>query len=1132
MKNRRYGRMIVALFTVILIITTSVLPVFASGYDPYIGMEYDYSEKGTIDVYVGELEDNEAYYYGGSYYYYSNYCHYYKINGKTAYCCWSNMNAPTPQRDNRTKYFIGNNAARSKALYYFLWGNGDTPSGRNEKIASGLPTKFLGNNITYYKDYIQAITDYARENSLPGEYDYNDHSDSVMAYLIGHFIMDDMMNEGDGIRVVGYYLDPDSPIVYGVNKLVNEVLYNWDVIDKVPAVPASARVFYCFPDRESGLDDYSQGLMSIENSPTGGFAIQKKSANADITNGNSCYSLKGAEFTIYNDKDATKKVTSVTTNDKGYAEVDDLKAGTYYVKETKAPKGYVANTKIFSVNVKSGDKPSANVLEVAEQPGNDPAAIIIYKNDPDHVEKDESGKDVKKPIAGVQFELCYYDADPNTTKSLSDLGNKQPTRRWVLQSDARGITRLGDDWKVTGDEFYRISANGTPVIPIGCLTLKEIKTASGYQLDPTVRFARVTEESAENHETIKFSDSELVNDSLDYPNYQTTTEISKKSITTQKELPGASLKVTDNNGTIVDEWVSTNKAHVIRGLIVGDKYTLTETIPVDGYSTADSIEFTVLGENKVTQVTMYDDVTKYKFIKIDGKGKALSGVTLRVEEVSDSEDKFAEEWTTDGTPHDIIGKLVVGNIYKLIELKAPDGYYLAEPVTFKVSDDSDIHTITMKNYISTTYISKKSITTEEELPGAELVVKDKDGNIVDEWTSTDEEHLIEGLKIGETYILTETISPDGYVVSSDIEFIVNADGTATHVEMTDDITKFKFIKVNEDGEPVEGAVLRIEKYKGTEKSTADEAAPDVNVWEPIPDEEWTTDKDGTPHEVNGKLVVGKRYRLVELSAPKGYNLASPVEFTVENTAEPIEVKMVDTTTQVTKTDITGEKEVPGAKLIIRDKDGNIVDEWISGEEHHFAENLIEGETYTLEEVIPAPGYVTAEPVKFTVTKDGVSTAVTMKDAPTKIVIRKLDDNSKPISGAKLQILDKDGKVVEEWTTDGTNHLIEGKLVVGEVYTLHEVSAPEGYEVAKDIEFAVKDTADEQEINMIDVYKGDSKISTPDQPTKSSSTQGGGATMQTGQETAGVLIALAALVISAACIIFYRKKRNSDTRDES
>lgn len=1129
MKKTNIKRAFTSILAIVLVLVTGIIPTLAVSIDPYIGMEYDYSEEGKIDVFVGTLSNGEAYYYGGSYYYPSNYCHYYRINGKTAYCCWSNMNAPSAQNNSRTKYYIGNHAARAKAMYYFNWANSATPTGRNEKIASGLPTSFLGKKITYYKDYVQAITDYARDNRLSGEVNYSNYNDDIMGYLIGHFIMDDMMNSGNGIRVSGVYLDPNSPIVKGVYKLVDEILYNDNVIAKVPSVPSSVRVFYCFPDRESGRDIYSQGLMSMEAAPTGAMAIQKSSANTSITKDNSCYSLKGAEFTIYSDKDATKKVKSITTDDKGYAEASDLKAGTYYIKETKAPKGYMLNKEIFTVKVKAGDKASANVLKVADQPGNDPASLVIFKNDPDHIEKDENGKEVKKGLAGVEFELCYYDADPETTKTLADLGNKTPRRKWTIKTDADGYATLDTDWKVSGDDFYYLNGTKTVVVPIGCLTLNETKAADGYIIDNTVRFARVTESMAENHEMIKFSGTDLVNDSVDYPNRQTETVISKKSITTQEELPGAKLKVTDKSGNIVDSWTSTTDAHIIKGLTVGKTYTLTETISPNGYSTASSIDFTVLGNGETTKVTMYDDVTKYNFIKVDEKGNQLKGVELRVDEVTDDGKKLIEKWTTNGTVHEINGKLTVGKTYILTEVKAPDGYPLAKPIKFTVSDDSYTHVVKMENVISKTYISKKSITTQEELPGAELIVKDKEGNVVDEWTSTNEEHLIEGLKIGETYILTETISPDGFVVSSDVEFTVNDDGSVTHVEMTDDITKFKFIKVDENGDPVEGAVLRLEAFEKNTDSTPDELYPseENGKWIPVPGEEWTTDKEGTPHEVNGKLVVGMLYRLVEVSAPKGFNLATPIEFKVENTADPVEITMVNTTTKVTKTDITGEKEVPGATLIVRDKDGNIVDEWISGEEHHNVENLIEGETYTLEEKIPAPGYVTADPITFTVKNGGISTDITMKDAPTKIVISKIDDDGKPVAGAKLQILDKDGNVIEEWTTDGKDHVIEAKLIVGETYTLHEVSAPDGYEVAEDISFTVNDTAEEQVVSMIDAFKSNTKISTPDQPTKSSSNQGGGSVVQTGQGTIGLMIALAVIMISVACFVIYRKKRENN-----
>jgi uncharacterized surface anchored protein len=956
LKKTNFKRAFTSILAIVLVLVTGIIPTLAVSIDPYIGMEYDYSEEGTIDLFVGTLDNGEAYYYGGSDYYPYNYCHYYRINDKTAYCCWSNMNAPSEQYSNRTKYYIGNNAARAKAMYYFNWANPATPTGRNEKIASGMPASFLGKDITYYKDYVQAITDYAMEYSLDGEVDYSDYNDDIMGYLIGHLTMDDMMNAGDGIHVSGVYLDPDSPIVKGVYKLVDEILYNDSVMAKVPAVPSSARVFYCFPDRESGRDIYSQGLMSIEAAPTGGFEIDKRSSNAEMTDKNACYSFKDAEFEVYTNSNATDKIKTLVTDKNGYADIDGLKPGTYYFKETKAPKGYKLNPDIFKVTVKAGDKPKDNVVKVYDEPGNDPASLVIFKNDPDHIEKDENGKEVKKGLAGVEFELSYYDADPETTKSLADLGNKTPTRTWKLKTDSDGYARIANDWKIGGDDFYYSAYGdkgqplGTPSVPIGCLTLQETKAADGYIIDNTVRFARVTESMAENHEMIKFSGTDLVNDSVDYPNRQTETVISKKSITTQEELPGASLEVKDKGGKVVDEWVSTDEAHTIRGL-----------------------------------------------------------------------------------------------------------------------------------------------------------------------------------KPGETYTLIETISPDGFVISTDIEFTVNSDGSVTHVEMVDDTTKFEFVKVDEEGNPVEGAVLRIEVFKENSNSTPDEASASENgKWEPVPDEEWTTDKEGTPHKVEGKLAVGKRYRLVEVKAPKGFNIAAPIEFTVENTTEPVAVKMVDTTTRVSKTDITGEKEIPGAKLIVRDKDGNIVDEWTSTEDIHFADNLIEGETYTLEESIPAPGYVTAEPITFTVTKDGISTDVTMKDEPTKVVIRKVDEDNKPLSGAKLQILDKDNNVIDEWTTDGKDHLIEAKLIVGETYTLHEVTAPDGYEVAEDISFTVKDTAEEQVVSMTDAFKSNTKISTPDQPTKSSSNQGGGAVVQTGQGTIGLMIALAVIMISVACFVFYRKKKENNT----
>ena len=1134
---KRYSlKVFASLLAVLMILTASVLPAFALEHDPYFGAEYTYSEKGEIDL----TTTGEQYFYGG----YDGldsglygYCYHFFINGNTAYCCWSNMKTPIVQKDTKTKYIINNNAVRSKALYYFAYADEGTPTQRNDAIAEGLPTEFLGKKITYYKDYIQAVVDYAKNHhSIQGEYNYNKYDDNTMAYIVSHLVMDDMLNNGKGVRVADgrYFFSPYSDLIVAVHKLVTEVLYNKPVMSNVPNVPNNLRIFYCFPDRENGYNNESQGLISLEEIPTGGFEIQKKSANPEITDGNECYNLKDAEFTIYSDKALTKVVKTVKTDKKGYADIDGLKAGTYYVKETVPPKGYEISTETFSVTVKAGDKPADNVLPVPEQPGNDPSRVMIFKNDPDHVEKDEHGNDVKKPIPGVTFEICYYDADPEKTTSLADLGDRAPKRTWVIKTDDDGYAALGNAWKVDGsdDFYYQYNATGqpfgNPVVPIGCLTLTEKQEAPGYYKDTTIRFARVTEDMAKNNETIKFSDTALTNDSINYPNYETETHVSKKDITTQEEKPGAHLKVTDKDGAVVDSWTSTNEEHIIKGLTVGETYTLTETLAPDGYVTSSDVTFTVLDGGKVTTVIMYDDITKYEFIKVDEKGKPLTGAVLKVEEVSDREGKFVEEWTTDGTAHKIFGKLVVGRTYKFSEIKAPAGYVLAEPEIFVVGNNSELHTLTAKNVLTETLVSKKSITTMEELPGAELVVTDKDGKEVDKWTSTNEEHHIKGLNPGETYTLTETLAPYGYVISNSIQFTVNTDGTVTKVEMVDDTTKFEFIKVNSKGEPVEDCVLRIEHFKGV--YAVDAATPDEIVtqelWEPVEGEEWTTDKEGKPHVVHAKLAVGERYRLVEVSAPEDYTLAKPIEFTVENTAETVEIKMVNTVTSVTKTDINGDKEVPGATLIVRDKDGNIVDQWVSTDEAHHVKDLTVGETYTLEESIPAPGYATADPIEFTVTEDGVDTDLIMKDAPVKVVIHKLDDNKKPVKGAKLQILDKDKKVIDEWVSDGTDHLIEGKLVVGETYTLHEVSAPEGYTVAKDIEFTIKDTADEQEVTMIDVYTGGSKISTPDQPTKTTNNQNSGS-VKSGQGTWGLMIAVAIVLLSASCVVYFRKKKDNE-----
>ena len=201
-----------------------------------------------------------------------------------------------------------------------------------------------------------------------------------------------------------------------------------------------------------------------------------------------------------------------------------------------------------------------------------------------------------------------------------------------------------------------------------------------------------------------------------------------------------------------------------------------------------------------------------------------------------------------------------------------------------------------------------------------------------------------------------------------------------------------------------------------------------------------------------------------------------------------------TKVQITKTDMVTKEEIPGAKLTIFDKSGETVETWTSGKEPHMIERLKPG-TYTLREELAPDGYVRAEDVKFTVKETGEIQKVAMVDDYTKVQITKTDMvTKKELPGAKLTIFDKDGKKVESWTSGKEPHMIE-KLKPG-TYTLREVTAPNGYEVAEDVRFIVKESGEIQKVAMVDAPKGTKKTNTPSGGGGSSTPKGGSSTPST------------------------------------
>lgn len=315
------------------------------------------------------------------------------------------------------------------------------------------------------------------------------------------------------------------------------------------------------------------------------------------------------------------------------------------------------------------------------------------------------------------------------------------------------------------------------------------------------------------------------------------------------------------------------------------------------------------------------------------------------------------------------------------------------------------------------------------------------------------------------YVVREIEAPTGYILSDEsYPVTVCEDGQTITVRTVNKPITVELSKIDVYGEELIGAEMQLIDSEG-------------NVVD-----EWIS--DGTNHVIS-ELSAGS-YVLKEIAAPDGYVIATDIRFTVDVygnvTVENVDstavsengnplIVMVDDTTkvQISKQDITTGEELPGATIQIIDKDGNVVEEWVSTNESHFIEaELISGEKYTLHETAAPDGYVIANDVEFTVNSDGTVTEVVMRDDTTKVQISKRDiTTDKELAGATLQIIDENGNVVEEWVSTDEAYFIEGKLIAGKEYTLKEIIAPEGYEIANEIRFTVNEDGSVTEVVMYD-----------------------------------------------------------------
>ena len=466
-----------------------------------------------------------------------------------------------------------------------------------------------------------------------------------------------------------------------------------------------------------------------------------------------------------------------------------LPLGSYHIAETQPPYGYVGTDASFDVTLAWDNQMQEIVAADAVEFHNEreKAKVGIYKTD----------LESSKYLAGAVFNLYtaddIYDADGSLVFAAGELVATSP------ETNADGSTYFDCDIPIRGEK-YGSSTHKDATTNSGKYIVKEIRAPLGYY---------VNEESMEVTFTYDGQAVQVLESTCtDKP---TEMWVSKRDLTNDEELPGATLSIKDTDGNVVTSWVSTDTPHRVMGLHLGDTYTLTETRPADGYALADEITFRLLqkvdenGSNLQeaevyylttknflfwtwddwkllddATVIMRDDTIKAEFSKKDlTTMEELPGAELTI---TDKDGKEIERWVSTDKPH-YIEKLPAGD-YTLTEVKAPDGYAFAESVPFTVLPTGEVQKFEMRDDVIKVEISKVDITTNKELPGAELTITNKDGKVMERWVSTDKPHYIEKLPAGD-YTLTEITAPDGYEIAEDISFTVLPNGDVQRVVMKD-----------------------------------------------------------------------------------------------------------------------------------------------------------------------------------------------------------------------------------------------------------------------------------------------------------------------------------------------------------
>lgn len=826
------------------------------------------------------------------------------------------------------------------------------------------------------------------------------------------------------------------------------------------------------PDGEH-LSGYQHvgGKVRVYRAFTGSLELIKSSANQTITNGNSCYSLKGAVYGLYqNGIEIARKTTDVN----GYAKFENVTAGNYDLKEITPPKGYALDKTIYPVTINSSQ---TTRVDVKDYPQSEPVSILLGKIDKDTTQNMPQGS---ASLEGAEFTIKYYAVQSDKDPAES---GKKAIRTWVLKTNKDGKTAMIDSLKVSGDEFFK-NSQGYNTLPLGTITIQETKAPEGYLLNEEIFVRQITSKgTGEGVETYNMPtiEEEVIRGDIQLVKYGETNDepgdsgadIKKplkdiKFHLTSKTTGDVYTIITDEQGVATTKRLGTSD----RGNLPFDTYTVSEESPYPEYDIIAPFEVTVDEEGKTYTYILRNDtvdapLSVQKVDKETGKVIPIAGAQFQILDenkkpitmkVSYPTPMEIDTFETDANGSFTLPEKLEYGSYYLHETKAPEGYLLGiEDIPFVVDQEFD-----WENPLSITYpdapakgkirVTKTDKETDKPIPsGAEFTVtaaedittpdgtiRTEKGTVVATLTTDDKGKAeTEALYLGK-YTIKETKAPNGYLVNpKEYEVTLKYKDQETEivygdVTVPDELAKGKIRVKKTDAETGNG----LSNAEFEIRAKEDIVTPDGTVRAEKGTVVATLTTDDKGKAETDKLYLGK-YVIKETKAPEGY-LLNPKEFEVT-------LAYKDQTTEIVYGDVTVPNQPAKGQIEILKKDeetGNLLSgaefTVTAAEDITTPDGTLRAEKGTVVDTIVTDTtgiarskelylgkYVvkeTKQPIGFILPKQTwdvelkyedqktelVKENLTIKNQPTEIIIDKKETGTdKPLEGVKFVIWNKD-----------------------------------------------------------------------------------------------------------------------------